>query len=336
MGVTYTSALDRDNRLRVKSARKLGEEHVLLALTSTVAVIAIALAVGGRLVPRASIGPSRPASATVNLNTVADSRDIEPLLRPVFVNAADRQFAARRLLQFIRSRQDAEGGLPNAGAILGATVSADVLDRTLGLVEYSDRLRAARAIAASAGFPPPRSLPLFNSADLAQLKPSLVVRTQEEFGRTAILWTILYIVAFWGVVFCWLLRGRRGDGALLAAAHLLTGVGFAVLVSRQDPLRDTLLFIRYVEGVAIGLAVFFTASLMNIRKAAHLSLSYVPRLAALILSVTLLLFGVGPGGSPAKVNLGPIQPIDAIRLLLMLFLAGYFARRWEVLRQVRG
>ena len=35
-------------------------------------------------------------------------------------------------------------------------------------------------------------------------------------------------------------------------------------------------------------------------------------------------------------NLGPVQPIEAIRLLLALFLAGYFARRWELLRQIRG
>ena len=31
-------------------------------------------------------------------------------------------------------------------------------------------------------------------------------------------------------------------------------------------------------------------------------------------------------------NLGPLQPIEAIRLLLALFLAGFFARRWELLR----
>ena len=46
-------------------------------------------------------------------------------------------------------------------------------------------------------------------------------------------------------------------------------------------------------------------------------------------------FGSGPGNSSAKVNLGPFQPIEAIRLLLALFLAGYFARRWELLREVR-
>ena len=76
-------------------------------------------------------------------------------------------------------------------------------------------------------------------------------------------------------------------------------------------------------------------SLVNFRTIAFLELSYVPLLAALSLSVILLLVGSGPAGSSAKVNLGPVQPIEGIRLLLALFLAGYFARRWELLRGVR-
>ena len=62
----------------------------------------------------------------------------------------------------------------------------------------------------------------------------------------------------------------------------------------------------------------------------------MPLIAGLSLCVALLLFGSGPSGSSAKVNLGPGQPIEAIRLLLALFLAGYFARNWELLRGVRA
>ena len=75
---------------------------------------------------------------------------------------------------------------------------------------------------------------------------------------------------------------------------------------------------------------------VDFRKAAFLTLSYIPLAAALFLSALLIVFGSGPGISNAKVNLGPVQPIEAIRLLLALFLAGYFARRWELLRQIRS
>ena len=44
------------------------------------------------------------------------------------------------------------------------------------------------------------------------------------------------------------------------------------------------------------------------------------------------MFGSGPGTSDAKVNLLGFQPVEIIRLLLVFFLAGYFASRWDVLR----
>ena len=34
-------------------------------------------------------------------------------------------------------------------------------------------------------------------------------------------------------------------------------------------------------------------------------------------------------------NLGPFQPVELIKILLVLFLAGYFARKWERLRDLR-
>ncbi len=62
----------------------------------------------------------------------------------------------------------------------------------------------------------------------------------------------------------------------------------------------------------------------------------MPLLGAIALCALLIVFGGGPGRSGAKVNLGPVQPIEAIRLLLAFFLAGYFARRWELLSGVRS
>ena len=40
----------------------------------------------------------------------------------------------------------------------------------------------------------------------------------------------------------------------------------------------------------------------------------------------------GPGVSDAKVNLFGFQPVEFIKILIVLFLAGYFAQRWEFLR----
>ena len=46
-------------------------------------------------------------------------------------------------------------------------------------------------------------------------------------------------------------------------------------------------------------------------------------------------FGRGPAGNDAKVNLGPFQPVELIKILLVIFLAGYCTRNWERLRDLR-
>jgi cell division protein FtsW (lipid II flippase) len=76
------------------------------------------------------------------------------------------------------------------------------------------------------------------------------------------------------------------------------------------------------------------AWLVDLERSVLPRLSYVPLLAALLLSALLFTLGSGPSGSDARVNLFGVQPVEAIRLLVTLFLAGYFAQRWELLREL--
>ena len=46
------------------------------------------------------------------------------------------------------------------------------------------------------------------------------------------------------------------------------------------------------------------------------------------------LMGAGPGASDAKV-ISRLQPVEVIKILLVFFLAGYFADRWELLRELK-
>src|SRR4029077_9262313 len=62
---------------------------------------------------------------------------------------------------------------------------------------------------------------------------------------------------------------------------------------------------------------------------------YTPLLSSFLLFMLLLAFGSGPTGSDSKVNLGPFQPVEVIKLLLVLFMAGDFSTHWERLRELR-
>jgi cell division protein FtsW (lipid II flippase) len=294
MTSTYVSASERDSKRSASLNVRLHSGYLVLALTSVISMFVIGLAYAGRL--RAFDASPQPAQ-TINLNAVQDSKALEPALERAFTNAPERQAAAHALFDFVRTTRDAGDTLPNVGAILKVKT-------------------------------------VFSASDLSVLKPSMVVRTRETFARTTFVWSALFFVSFWIVALLWRFRSYRGDFLLLSAAHLLTALGFAVLLSRADPLRDTVLFSHYSLGVIAGLVVFVLVSFLDFRKAAFLRLSYVPLIGAFLLSAALILFGSGPGTSNVKVNLGPVQPIEAIRLLLALFLAGYFARRWELLRQI--
>jgi len=305
--VTYVSAIDRDTRRTTEVARHVDLRHGLLVITSTVALLAIALTYAGtisRTSRSVRLQPEPRASQPVDITTLQDATRLETVLEPMFPTVGERRRAAAQLYQFIRTRLDAGERLANVGALRRATIDGKTAVLT------SDQLTA--------------------------VKPSIVVRTENAFRTQILIWGAVYLASVWAVALIWWIRRTRGDYVLLSAAHLLTALGFAVLLSRQDPLRDTLLFVRYAQGAAIGFLIFAWVSSLDLRRTALAGLSYLPLIGAFVLSAVLVLFGSGPAGSNAKVNLGPVQPVEAIRLLIALFLAGYFARRWELLRDVRG
>ena len=170
---------------------------------------------------------------------------------------------------------------------------------------------------------------------LAKLKPAFVVRTPGEFQAQFLMWIALYLAAFHAVFLIWRWSALRGDFSILPAIHLLTGIGLILAVSLRDPLRDTLEFSKFAWGVALGCLVLLAPSLRALNYRRFSAWCYTPLFAALALFVLLMRFGSGPGGNDAKVNLGPFQPVEAIKILLVFFLAGYFTRNWERLRDLR-
>jgi cell division protein FtsW (lipid II flippase) len=166
------------------------------------------------------------------------------------------------------------------------------------------------------------------------LKPLFVVRTPARFRRAFFLWVAIFLAGFLAAHLWWSLRGFRGDQTLLPAALLLTGVGLILMVSLRDPVRDQLLFVGFAQGAAMGTVLLAALSGLDYERLFG-RLSFVPLLASFVLSALLILLGRGPGTSDAKVNLFGFQPVEIIRILLVFFLAGYFATRWDVLRHAR-
>jgi cell division protein FtsW (lipid II flippase) len=299
MAVAVTSASQRDALRTRRSIVRFAEGDVLLAAASGVVILLLVLTCAGRFAA-ASFAPA--TGPIVNLNHVANAAALEPALAGVFDDAE-------------RTRV--------AGELFGFLVSGDASRRDLRSVRSIGTIRTGEAR-------------LLTSAQVTALKPRFVVRGRTAFLGSLLLWGALYLAAFHAVSFFWRWKQMPGDRLLLAAAHLLTGIGLAVIVSMPDPVRDEMLFIRYATTVVVGLGIAAAVSTMNVRTSWLRDLSYLPLIGVALLAIALAIFGRGPGGSDAKVNLGPVQPVEGMRILLALFLAGYFARHWELLRDVRG
>ncbi len=179
--------------------------------------------------------------------------------------------------------------------------------------------------------------PLRRSAGLplAQMKPRMAVRTPAEFRMALAQSAGLFFAGFYLVALAWKLGRFGGDRALLPALHLLAGMGFIVMIGMRDPLRDTLEFHKFAIGVFLGCLLLALAALRAFDYMRLADWCYVPLFGAVTLFGMLLAFGRGPAGNDAKVNLGPFQPVELIKILLVLFLAGYFTRNWERLRDLR-
>ena len=237
------------------------------------------------------------AERLVNVNTVTGPGELLPLLES-FPDRAEREAIAQRTYEFL------EGARPlrNVGALA--------------------RLRRER----------PARGPLL---PLARLKPLLIVRTPREFLWEFLRWTALYFAGFYLVALAWRAGRFRGDRSFLPALHLLTGIGLILMLSMRDPLRDTLEFRKFAIGVFFGCLPLALPAVKAFHYQRLSDWCYTPLFAALALFGLLLAFGKGPTGNDAKVNLGPFQPVEAIKILLVFFLAGYFTRNWERLRDLR-
>jgi cell division protein FtsI/penicillin-binding protein 2/cell division protein FtsW (lipid II flippase) len=161
-----------------------------------------------------------------------------------------------------------------------------------------------------------------------------VVRTWAGFSFALVRSALILAAGFVVAHVVRRLRRATGDPWLLPIACALCCLGMLTMTTVNDPWRERLLFEPFAIGVAIGCVALTAGSLIDFARLELHRFAFVFLCAALGLSLLLLAFGSGPGRSGVKVNLLGVQPVEAIRPLIALFLAGYFARRWEWLREL--
>ncbi len=333
MRITSSTAADRARAaVETRKSGRRGVELVALACTSIVALAGLLLVYAAKSASIGDVSSRLAAGQIVDLSRAENATALLPALQSI-PDAGQRRVIAERLYDAVANR-DANGGrqVPDSvSALSHVTVAAQDIARDRRLAFLKDRLPPAPA----GGTASERAVRVLTPAQAADLRPFFVVRSAASYQWAFTIAVAVFFAGFWAVHLFSTLRGAKTDPLLLPIVELLCAVGLMAMISLRDPLRDAMLFTRFAQGTAIGCVLMAAASAIDYQRSELRKLSFVPLAAAFCLSILLILFGSGPGASDAKVNLFGFQPVEVIRLLVLLFLAGYFANRWEFLRDLK-
>jgi cell division protein FtsW (lipid II flippase)/cell division protein FtsI/penicillin-binding protein 2 len=295
-------------------------ERLGLTVTSAVLLFGLWLTYSERRIAIPQIRADVSAGRIVNLADVSSASQIVPLLG-MFREPAERAAVAAAIFQ--RAHDPAQP-LQHVGALAGITIPAARVRADARLVVLNERLRARGGDAVQA----------LTAADIAAIKPSLIVRSPDAHQRRMLTALVLFMAAFWIAALARGWVGTTGDPLLLPIVHLLTGLGLMTMVALRDPLRDTLAASTMAEGIAMACLVWVALSVVDFEMPRLRRAVFAPLALACGLALALLVAGGGPAGSDAKVNLFGLQPVEIIRPLFVFSLAAYFARRWQHLREL--
>lgn len=341
MRMTYSTARERAETATANRQQAGGGRNVeLLGLVaaSLLCLVGVWLVSSARAPMLAETQTLVASGHAVDLNTVERVEQLLTVLEPVVADPSERRFVADRLMGWLTT-PDGTGAPRRRVDSIGSVSTIQVADADVRsnrrLTSFRDRLAERREQLVSTGVATEARVPLLTATQLTAFRRVALVRSPGDFRRALIISTALLLAGFY-VAHAWIrFRRSAADTLLLPIIHVLCAIGFVMMLSLRDPARDALLFMRFAQGTFAGAIVLAVAASIDFQQSMLRRLSYVPLAGAVALSLLLIAFGSGPGTSDAKVNLLGVQPVEAIRVLVVLFLAGYFSNRWELLRSLK-
>jgi cell division protein FtsW (lipid II flippase)/cell division protein FtsI/penicillin-binding protein 2 len=298
-------------------------ERLGLGVTSLVLLFGLWLTYAEQTSMFGTFAADLRSGALVNLSSIRDESALIPRLT-MFPERAEKAAAAAAVLRRVH---DAAGAQPmtHVGALASVALPATQVRGDPRLTVLNSRLLAR---------PDASQIAVFNSADISEVKDGLVVRAPDVFRRQVTMAIALFMFAFWAAHLVRWRFGAIGDPLLLPVVQLLTGLGMMAMLALRDPLRDTVAIATVAGGIAAGCAIWTALAFADFENPRLRRAVLTPLTAAVGLAIALLMFGSGPTGSNARVNLLGFQPVEVVRLLVVFSLAAYFARRWQFLREL--
>ena len=161
-----------------------------------------------------------------------------------------------------------------------------------------------------------------------------IARTASEVARAFWVGTAAFLLVFWLAHAILRKSAPTADPFLLPFVSLLSGLGLMMVFSVKDPYRDTFVFAGQVWGIALyGLLSLLLPLTRPFGRLALRRYQYAYAGGAVFLMLLLLVLGHGPGG--IHIQVFGFEPIEIIKLLLVLFVAAYLAEKRGVVSRLR-
>jgi len=184
---------------------------------------------------------------------------------------------------------------------------------------------------------------------------ALTARTPADYKSSLLLGCLIFLIGWAAVLFLALYTDyrlkTRSDYLSIIILMTLSGIGTFAWHSITDPLCDIAHGSSMSTYLGVGLLGFAALYSINWAKFYHGKSLIQPQQRftwllnisqnkgwiflglAVFLFVMLAFFGTGPEGSVAKVNLGPIQPSEICKFLILAFIAAFFADKYTLIQK---
>ncbi len=165
---------------------------------------------------------------------------------------------------------------------------------------------------------------IYAAAGMLALYPAMPFKT----GFTAVIAGLVTTIAFFLVNLYWSYCGYRGDLFLLPITAVLSTTGL-VFLFRLEPAYG----IRQFVWLLAGLAVLVLVSRLMIDFRFLSDYKYIYALAGIVALLLPIFFGKEQGGAKSWLDFGlfQLQPAEFVKILVVLFLAGFLTENKAVL-----
>src|SRR5713101_7338054 len=166
------------------------------------------------------------------------------------------------------------------------------------------------------------------------------IRSLEEVEAAARLGYFMFLASVGALALARFLSLKRGRGNVfspfvLPAAMMAAGIGLALQMGYGNPLTH-----QFWPGPAFAQGILIAAALSALIIVLPLDPVEIAAPVEMLLPflmlatfIALRLFGKGTEAAPdTLINLGPIQPLEIVKLVFVLYLALYFGKRAAQLR----